>query len=76
MILVVNLFTPLWVLWGVMFVGIEATALWAAHSKRAQDGTLSALVKRATSWKDHPAVRILILTGWAVLTTHFFFGWP
>ena len=68
----VNLFTPLWIGWGVMFLFIEFTSILGKH----KGGTLSALVWRSTSWEHHKFFRLLICVGWVILTTHFFFLWP
>ena len=73
----VNLFTPLWIGWGIMFLFIEFTAVWSkSHHKSEGNGTLSALVWRSTAWKHHKFFRLLICIGWVILTTHFFFLWP
>ena len=71
----VNLFTPLWLLWGVFFCTVEGTALWARSTKRYKgNGTLSALVWRFI--EHHPKQRLLVVIGWVTLTGHFFFHIP
>ena len=72
-----NVFTPLWIGWGVMFLIIEFTALWGQHSGRTKgNGTLSALVWRATDARYHPVGRWLFFIAWLTLTSHFFIGIP
>ena len=68
-----NLFTPLWLLWGAVFAVIEGTALWSRRKGVKGNGTLSALVWRFTA---HTWGRILFAAGWIVLTVHLFFQIP
>ena len=71
-----NLFTPLWLCWGIIFVVIEGTALWAKATKKSKgNGTLSALVWRFIG-PGHVVQRVLLAAGWLVLTSHFFFHYP
>jgi len=71
-----NLFTPLWLCWGVVFLVIEGTALWSKISKKSKgNGTLSALVWRFIG-PGHVFRRIGLALGWVVLTSHFFFQFP
>jgi len=71
-----NLFTPLWLGWGIMFAVIEGTALWSQSSKKVKsNGTLSALVWRFIG-PGHPKRRVFLAVGWLVLTSHFFLQIP
>lgn len=74
-LLAVNTFTPLWFMWGIAFLFIEFTAIWARKKdKKLGGGTLSELFWR--TWDSHPVWKVVLATGWVVLTTHFFFGVP
>jgi uncharacterized membrane protein len=70
----VNLFTPLWLMWGAVFLVIEGTAIWAKVTKRTHsNSTLSSLVWRFQKkwWR-----KAILIVGWVVLTSHFFFQIP
>lgn len=70
-----NLFTPLWLLWGATFLVFEFTALWARRTGRyPKNGTLSALVWRFI--EGHPFRRALVAGGMLVLLSHFMFHVP
>jgi hypothetical protein len=69
-----NLFTPLWFMWGLIFLIIESTAIWARSTGRIKDGgTLSSLVWR---FIHHRGARAFFAVAWTILTVHFFFEWP
>lgn len=71
----INTFTPLWFMWGFIFLVIEFTAVWARKKdKDLRGGTLSELFWR--TWDSHPAWKAVLGVGWLVLTTHFFLGIP
>jgi hypothetical protein len=71
----VNLFTPLWLTWGALFLVFEFTALWARRTSRyTHNGTLSALVWRFI--EGHPIRRVFVAVGMLTLLSHFMFHVP